>query len=1084
MREQLKPGTMNHRTMPPLRTLIAVVLALILLACSPSGPDPETTERLQELRNLGKAFYENPTGAEQAVETFKQALDLAPDSPREKINYALAQLRAGMREEGMAGLQEAQQLDPSIPHTWFNLGVEYQQLGEDDLALTQFERMAELAPGEAKTQYHLGQLYRQLGRDDDARAKFERVAELDPSLAAPHFQLFNMLRPSDPSGAQAHLDEFERIRRIQDETGMTEDVNWSVYSEIYDPIEPGEPADFVETVRFASAQVASVEPGGSVLLLDADHDARTDALAWSAGRLAYLKSDGATLAATDQPNLSAAWNDVNRVAAGDPNNDGFPELCIATDAGIFTASNAAGTFASPARLDSVPAESCLWHDYDHDGDQDLFVLGDRSRLYRFALDAGQPLAAGFSEQSFPFGEHGKALDAIAAELLEDNGLDLVIAYTDAVRVYQDRKLGTYGEAVAVADAAAPSGRVRLEARDLDSDGFLDVSLSAGDQSIILHNEHGALAGASRAPAALAWIDTQNRGWSDMLVSSGIRFNQGAMDFSNGQVEGLPAATSAAASDFNADGRTDLVLIDARGQVFLAANQTQTDNRWIALNLTGVKSRITAADARVEVKAGSLYSKAVYPGYPIVIGLGAHATVDTVRITWPNGLIQNEAQQDADRRLAIEEKPRLSGSCPMIFTWNGKEFQYISEVLGVAPLGASLGNGQFFPVDHDEYVLLNGDQLVARDGLFDVRVTEELREVAYIDQVRLLAFDSPAGVEVITNEKFKAPPFPNFQLFGVTEADKVRPVHAVDHMGRDVLGAILQRDGRYVDGFERTFSNTAELHSLTVDLAGLPGSGKTTLFLTGWVDWSSASTIVAASQTASNGIQPPVIQVRDQQGQWKTVDADPGLPGGNPRTMAVDLTGKFLSASHEIRILTNMCVYWDEIFAVDGTSVLHAHQQELQLAAAQLRFRGFSQNVVHPQRLEPEKFRYSQVRSTTAWDPTPGRYTDYGNVNSLLGAIDDRFVVMGSGDEIQLSFRDSLPAVQPGSQRHYLLFFDGWAKEHDPNTAFGDTVEPLPFHQMSGYPYGHSESFPNEARRDMESFTKRQALRLNRPLYPR
>ena len=30
-------------------------------------------------------------------------------------------------------------------------------------------------------------------------------------------------------------------------------------------------------------------------------------------------------------------------------------------------------------------------------------------------------------------------------------------------------------------------------------------------------------------------------------------------------------------------------------------------------------------------------------------------------------------------------------------------------------------------------------------------------------------------------------------------------------------------------------------------------------------------------------------------------------------MVVDLTGKFLSASREVRIVTNLCVYWDEIF---------------------------------------------------------------------------------------------------------------------------------------------------------------------------
>jgi hypothetical protein len=30
--------------------------------------------------------------------------------------------------------------------------------------------------------------------------------------------------------------------------------------------------------------------------------------------------------------------------------------------------------------------------------------------------------------------------------------------------------------------------------------------------------------------------------------------------------------------------------------------------------------------------------------------------------------------------------------------------------------------------------------------------------------------------------------------------------------------------------------------------------------------------------------------------------------------------------------------------------------------------------------------------------------------------------------------------------------DGWAKDADAHTAFGQSVEPLPFHAMSQYPY--------------------------------
>src|SRR4029077_6547299 len=84
-------------------------------------------EKLWRHRNLGKAFYENPTTQTQAVAEFKAALDLAPDSARERLNYGLALLRAGKTEEGVAELLRVQKQDPKLPHTWFNLGIVYRK---------------------------------------------------------------------------------------------------------------------------------------------------------------------------------------------------------------------------------------------------------------------------------------------------------------------------------------------------------------------------------------------------------------------------------------------------------------------------------------------------------------------------------------------------------------------------------------------------------------------------------------------------------------------------------------------------------------------------------------------------------------------------------------------------------------------------------------------------------------------------------------------------------------------------------------------------------------------------------------------
>ena len=81
---------------------------------------------------------------------------------------------------------------------------------------------------------------------------------------------------------------------------------------------------------------------------------------------------------------------------------------------------------------------------------------------------------------------------------------------------------------------------------------------------------------------------------------------------------------------------------------------------------------------------------------------------------------------------------------MVFAWNGREFQFISDVLGVAPLGASSGDGSYFPVDTDEYLQLPPGALAPRNGRYEIRITEELHEISYIDQARLIAVDHPVG----------------------------------------------------------------------------------------------------------------------------------------------------------------------------------------------------------------------------------------------------------------------------------------------------------------------------------------------------
>jgi Flp pilus assembly protein TadD len=1050
--------------------VVLSVAALVLL----SGADASRIEqdRLGRFRNLGKAFYENPTTLPQAVEEFKKALELAPNSAREHVNYGLALLRAGRTKEGVAELERAQKLDPKIPHTWFNLGIVFKKEGDYAPAVAQFEGLLRLVPGEPVSHYSLGVLDKTADKRDDAVREFETAERLNSNLAAPHFQLYNLYRQAGRAAdAARELEIFQKLKALTEGAVTPEDMEWSYYAEIYDPIAPrpeGEPAP---PPQFEDRKLADgFDPAtAGLLVLDASGDRRPDVLAWSSSG-AQLYRNGTTLVADS--GLAGIRNIVS-IAAGDYDNDGLPDLCVITAAGAALYHNNKGKFEkSPLKLPAGNFSKAVWIDFDHDYDLDLILLGENAALAR---NNGE---AGFSDDTaaFPFVK-GNAIDAAAIDLIADtSGVDLAVSYRDRAGVlYRDRLLGKY-EAEPL--DTLPAGARGLTVFDVNNDSWTDLAADG----LLLLNHRGQLEPFAdlEAKGPLTFADLANRGIADMLAANGVFRNLGLDHFEKTPTD-IPAAVAAVESDFDGDGRADVALIARDGSLHLLRNATGTHNNWLLAGLNGIKNMKLAPFAKVEIKTGSSYQKRIYRGVPLLFGVDSYKIADSVRITWPNGQIQNEAEQPVGKAIEYQEAQRMSGSCPMIFTWDGGKFRFITDVLGVAPLGAASGDGSYFPVDHDEYVQIPGEALPAVNGRYEIRITEELREVSYLDRVKLIAVDHPAGVEIFTNDKFKSPPFPEFRLFGVQR--RIYPVRARDDEGRDVLPRLLHRDRTYPDGFRRNYLDVAELHRLDLDFGKAAPANRAVLILNGWVDWADGSTFMAASQ-AKKDLVLPYLQVKDAAGQWQTVIEDMGIPAGKPKTIAVDLTGKFLSASREVRIVTNLCVYWDEIFLSEETAAPPVRLTDIEAESADLHFRGFSTPVIHPQRKQPEGFDYAQWLPVSMWNPTQGLYTRYGDVLPLIGKIDDRMVIMGSGDELRLLFPERAAGPLPaGWKRDFLLFVDGWAKDADANTAHGQTVEPLPFHAMSQYPYPPGEQFPDDPghRQYRAEYNTRPALRLIRPL---
>lgn len=944
-------------------------LCLLLAACS---HHPDQTALAQH-RNLGKAFYENPTTKGEAVKELEQASRMDPGSARDKLNYALALLRVGGHDqEAVKLLEEVQRQDPSLPHTWFNLGIYYKHQGDANRAVAQLEGMLRRAPDVAVAHFQLGLLYRQVNRSADARKQFEIAAQLDPQFAAARFQLYNMYRlAGDTAQANRYLTEFQRLQALQKSWVIPEDAEWCDYAEIYDPPATRAPQPALQIAQYTDRRLEpSVDAATSGLtLIDSTGAGQTDVLVWSTqGIRLFLR--GQTLATgTGLETLK----DVIDVAPGDFNDDGQMDLCVLTGAGPQLYRNTGGKFVrESAELPARRFDKAVWLDYDHDYDLDLVLLGPQPALMR---NQG---ASGWADRTedFPF----------------------------------------------IAGQVAAARKLRV---DPDSKAF-DLAVFYRDRAPVLYRDR--LGGRYTVESFNEQPPVQNK-----------------------QVD----------ADFDATGRLDGFRVDADGSLHYLRNQTAFSH-WIRVHLKGIRSLKLAQDALVEIKAGPLYRRQFYEGVPLTFDGGNNASIDVVRLTWPNGLIQNEVRQPANQTHVYEEAQRLSGSCPMIWSWNGREFQFVTDVLGVAPLGARDGDGTFFPVDHQEYVQIPAAALEARDGKYEIRVTEELSEVSYLDQIQLYAVDHPADTQIFTSEKFKGPPYPEFRLFSV--AKRIYPRSASDDKGANVLPELIAKDQRYPGNFRRTETGIADLHTLDLDFGDAAPSGKAVLLLNGWVDWPDGSTFRRAAQESKAGLVMPYLQVEDAHGAWKTVNPDMGMPAGKPKTIAVPV--EFLSRSRRVRIVTNLCVYWDEIFLSENNAEPAIQPELVPLNSATLHFRGFSASRIDPRRQQPDTFFYGSVSPVSFWNPTPGLYTRYGRVDPLLRDVDDRLVIMGSGDEIQLEFPagNSIPAPA-GWTRDFLFKVDGWAKDRDPNTSFSASVEPLPFHAMSRYPYPPDEHYPRDEAHD-------------------
>ena len=202
---------------------------------------------------------------------------------------------------------------------------------------------------------------------------------------------------------------------------------------------------------------------------------------------------------------------------------------------------------------------------------------------------------------------------------------------------------------------------------------------------------------------------------------------------------------------------------------------------------------------MEIRAGLLVQKQLVTGPIVHFGLGDQTGADVVRIVWPNGAVRAEFETKADQTILAEQ--RLKGSCPFLFAYNGKEMKFVKDAV---PWGSAIGLrintlGTARVEATEEWYKIGGDELVPRDGYYDLRITAELWETYYYDQLALMTVDHPAGTDIFVDERFVIPPA---KLAITTVETPHKIAQAVDDNGNDVTDIVSALDEKYLDNFGR------------------------------------------------------------------------------------------------------------------------------------------------------------------------------------------------------------------------------------------------------------------------------------------
>ncbi len=1027
---------------------------------------------------------------ELAAQRLDHARSLAPDNAEIRLLLGVVRSRQGQANEAVGQFRKATELDPNSIRAQFSLADEIERQsvsGSDVQAQTIIQRIVEQRPENLAAWLELGRLAAKTGDQATLQRLSAKLADKTAVWPAEAQEQSTALRAAIQAGdLRASALRGLRLRNVlmrvqayREDHAALRPAAGADTPPLMHPLglqeQPARPAAPDTGLRFAPVAVTGVVgngwtwtgaieldgvakpviaaangvklvlasgpsmpfPGGAgrlgpgpegVLQVDFSYDFKTDlVLAGAGGLRLWRQADGGQFvdasAASKLPRsvLDAAYTGAWAV---DIEADGDLDLVLGSARGapLLLRNNGDGSFEAAPIFDGVSGlRQLVWADLDGDGTSEAVLLDVDSKLRLFTnLRLGQ-----FRERVLP-ASLGKVRAVTIADIDNDGVWDIVLLNEDgAIQALTDRHDGRDWQVRSLAQlpGTVPAGEFRLHAADVDNNGAMDL--------VLLRTSPGADAGA-----AMVWLGSEGSKLSALPVTPGL-------------------ATALSVADLDGDGRLDLLGLSADGRVAQARSEATKAYHWQRVRPGAAESfgdqRINpfGVGGEVEVRAGPLVQKQRITGPMLHFGLGEQTASDIVRVLWPNGVLQAEFDLKVDQVVRTEQ--RLKGSCPFLFAFDGKAINFVKDAV---PWGSAIGLrintiGTARVESTEEWYRVGRDQLVARDGRYDLRITAELWEVYYYDHLKLTAVDHPPGTEVYVDERFAIPPVK--PRIVVVETPR-RLAAAVDDLRHDVAGVLANLDGQGLDSFGRgQYQGVTRDHYVELDLgADAPADSPLVLIAHGSLRPTDSSINVALSQGRRWRPQGMQLEIPDGKGGWKLARDALGFPAGRKKTVLFDLAGLFhKEGPRKLRIRTNLEIYWDQIQWARVLPEARLQLTPLEPSAADLHYRGYSV-LKAPPAGAPEVPRYDELAGTAArWRNMAGYYTRYGDVRELLQAVDDRYVIMNAGDEMSFSFPEPPPPTG-GWLRDFIIQGDGWIKDGDYNSTFSSTVQPLPHHGESAY----------------------------------